>query len=224
MAGTFEYRLADGTRVPSVTTILSRFKNPRALMIWAHKQGLAGIDINKVRQEAADSGTLTHRMVEEYLAGRNPYAVLKDAPANIRRASELGFESFTTWADQTQLRVMATEVRLVSELHRYGGTMDANIITINGKRCVGDWKTSNALYPEMLMQIAAYAHLWNENHPDEPIDGGGVIVRFAKTEDGEVGQRDFEYRYFGDLDDPLEMFLTLRKAYELDKKLQQRMR
>jgi hypothetical protein len=42
--GRGKYRLADGTRVPSVTEILSRFKEGGALIHWAWRLGMEGED------------------------------------------------------------------------------------------------------------------------------------------------------------------------------------
>lgn len=58
------YRLKDGTRVPSVTTIISRFKESGGLVHWAWQLGIDGKDYRKVRDEAADAGTLAHALLE----------------------------------------------------------------------------------------------------------------------------------------------------------------
>ena len=51
---------------------------------------------------------------------------------------------------------------------------------IGNKRVMGDYKTTASLYPEHLIQVAAYAKLWDEHHPDQPIDGGFYILRFSR--------------------------------------------
>lgn len=68
------YRV-DGKRVPSVTTILNRFKDSGALMYWAFSQGQAyergEIDgLYSKRDEAAEAGTIAHALVEEFLKGK----------------------------------------------------------------------------------------------------------------------------------------------------------
>jgi len=58
------YYLADGTRVPGVTTIISRFKESGGLMYWAWNEGREGRDYRDTSRTAADAGTLAHALVE----------------------------------------------------------------------------------------------------------------------------------------------------------------
>jgi hypothetical protein len=97
------------------------------------------------------------------------------------------------------------EKPLVSELHRYGGTPDAVLRLPDGRLAMGDWKTSNGIYRDYLIQVAAYTILWEENG-NEPITGGYHICRFSKE------FPDFEHRYYGELEGAKELFLMLRKA------------
>jgi hypothetical protein len=205
------YFLADGTRVPGVTTILGRFKDAGPLMRWAWEEGRAGRDYRETRQAAADAGTIAHAMVEAEIHGR-PF-VMPEVPEDIRAKAQQAYATYREWAAQTKLQPIATEVRLVSETHRYGGTLD--VILVGGRRLLGDWKTSNAVYGEYLLQLAAYGALWNEHHPQEPIEGF-QLMRFSKQ------HPDFEARFFAELDAAWEMFLALRRAYELDKKVKER--
>ena len=62
------YELPDGTKVPGVTTVLGVLNKP-ALIIWANRLGLQGIDSSKYRDEMADIGTLAHQMIVDYFKG-----------------------------------------------------------------------------------------------------------------------------------------------------------
>ena len=64
------YKTKDGKRVPSVTTITGRFKESGGLIWWAWDLGIQGIDYRKVRDSAADAGTLAHAMICEKHAGK----------------------------------------------------------------------------------------------------------------------------------------------------------
>src|ERR1700761_7307502 len=116
------YFLADGTRVPSVTTVLSRFKESGALMNWAWKQGKAGLDYRVTRDAAADAGTMAHAAMEAWI--RNRPFVFEGDGAIVEKARR-SFGAFLEWSQQTQLRVTETELPLVSEIHKFGGTFDA---------------------------------------------------------------------------------------------------
>ena len=207
------YFLKDGTRVPSVTTVLSRYKEAGGLIHWAWDLGKQGKDYREVRDAAADAGTLAHQMIEQWSQGAQP-SITGD-PEVVKKA-EQAFGAFLEWAGQTHLQIVQSEVSLLSEKHRFGGTLDAMLV--NGKLSLGDWKSANAVYSDNLMQLAAYGILWEENNPDKPITGGFHLMRFSKNEG------DFEHRWFGDLTDARECFLLLRQAYDYDKKLKQRVR
>lgn len=206
------YYLKDGvTRVPSVTTVLGRFKDAGPLMHWAWECGVNGKDYRAERDKAADAGTMAHKAVEDYIRGRT---VTFDGPADVAGRARKSFDAFQEWTRQTQLKVDKTELPLVSEKYRFGGTFDA--ILLGTKRAMGDWKSSNGIYPEYLAQLAAYGQLWSENFPEEPIDGGFHLLRFDKT------YGDFTHKHWGELDAGWTYFLSLRQAYECDKELKAR--
>jgi hypothetical protein len=117
------------------------------------------------------------------------------------------------WQEASQFKITWTERQLVSEKHRFGGTPDA-FGTLNNLPVLIDWKSSNGIYADYLLQLAAYAELIRENDGIEV--QGHYLCRFSK-EDG-----DFSVHFFPDLNDALRMFLLLREAYELDKAVRKR--
>lgn len=211
------YYAADGKRVPGVTTITGRWKESGGLIHWAWELGREGRDYRQERDAAANAGSIAHDMIEAYLLGEDYALPAGTEPALIERA-EKGYAQFRAWWGQTVQEVVATETPLVSERHRFGGTPDAIFRAADGRLAIGDWKTSNAIYHDMLVQVAAYAVLWDEHYPHEPITGGAHICRFSKE------HADFEHRYFGDIAEAREQFLRLRAAYEADKRLKKRVR
>lgn len=210
------YRL-DGKRVPGTTTIAGVVKESGGLIHWAWKLGMDGIDYRSVRDSAADAGTLAHAMVEASLSKNDPEAALSGAEDGVADAARRAFKSYQQWARGSALEVLAQEVSLVSREYRYGGTLDA-VGWVNGELCLLDWKSSNALYADYLLQIAAYKHLWDENNPKDVIGGGFHLCRFSK----EYG--DFEHRFFEDLADAWEAFKHAREIYDLMNKLKKRVR
>jgi hypothetical protein len=174
---------------------------------------MAGIDYRDARDSAASAGTLAHALVEGDIRGvPSPQVPLTDEQTKALKA----FENYKEWAAQTQLTPVKTETRLISERHKYGGTIDAMLV--GGKLSLGDWKTSNAVYPDYLIQLAAYGLLWTENFPDQPIEGGYHLLRFSKD------TADFVHYHFGELDEAAEAFLLMRRLYDLDKVLRARVR
>jgi hypothetical protein len=81
-----------------------------------------------------------------------------------------------------------------------------------------DWKNSaSGPHIDWLIQLAAYAILWEENHSDDPIDGGFHLCRFSKD------NADFHHHYWSELDLGKKQFLLLVEAYKNDKELRKRL-
>lgn len=233
------YRTADGQRCPSVTTICNRFKESGGLIHWANTiarepllearhllaQVLAGqtqtesiarfiaratedtFDYRLVRDKAADAGAVAHEMFDCFVRKIEfdpaPYA------APIVRMAKPAFEAGAEWAAQSRYEVVETEVALVSETHRFGGTRDG--ILVSGKRAIADVKTSRAIYPEMLLQIAAYGIL-DEEH-GHTIDGGYHLLKFSKQEHLGDPVR-FAHFYWDQLDTARRAFIRARSLYD----------
>lgn len=212
--GTQPYRTQDGKRVPGVTTILSRFKESGGLLHWAWEQGRDGKDYRESRDAAADAGTCAHAMVEADIYGASFDAA--DYPEDILSSAKGAFDGYSAWKNQTKLQVVESEVPLVSEVYAYGGTMDA--VSIHDGLALLDWKTSNGVHVDYVLQLAAYGQLWNEAHPDRPLVGGYHLIRFGKPKHLS-DPVSFEHRFWSSLDIALEQFIILRKAYELDKRV-----
>jgi len=208
------YLNAAGKPVPSVTQVISRFKDSGGLIWWAWNEGREGRDFRETQGAAASAGTLAHKMVECEIRGQ-AFQPNGEPPETLAKASR-AFAMFQEWSRHTQLVPVDTEVKLVSEELQVGGTIDA--VSILDKVALLDWKASNAVYVDYLIQIAAYGALWNEHNPDRPITGGYHLVRFSKDEG------DFSQHYFSDLSDALESFKLMRRLFDLDKKLKARVK
>lgn len=204
----------DGEKVPGVTTILSRFKESGALMYWAWKQGTEGKDFRETKQAAADAGTLAHDMVEHDIYGQ-AFDLSGYDQATVQKAQG-AFNAYKEWKQQTNLSIAEAECSLTSRHHRFGGTIDA--LFVQERLALGDWKTSNGIYADYLLQLGAYALLWEENYPDRPIEGGFHLLRFSKQADPS-DPVSFSHHYWSQLDVAKEQFLHLLEAYKLDKRI-----
>ena len=164
------YRLADKTIVPGVTTILGLMAKP-ALVPWANKLGLQGIDVSKYVDDKADIGTLGHAMVTDKLSGVETDT--KDYSENQISKAENCALSFWSWEKEHPIEeVFFVERPLVSEAHRFGGTLDI-YAKINGRREIIDLKTGSGIYPEHTWQVATLKVLLEEN--GFPVDGTRII-------------------------------------------------
>jgi hypothetical protein len=208
----------DGEKVPGVTTIIGRFKESGALLFWAFEQGKAAergeiSNLYDKRDEAASAGTLAHAMVEAHIKNE-PLPKIPDD--SIGEQAQQGYENYLHWQEDNRIQVLYQEEELVSREYRFGGCPDAVGIDSRGGLCIIDWKTSNGVYADYLIQVAAYQQLWEENHPDKPITGGFHLLRFSKE------HADFAHHYWSELEDAWKLFKLYRKAYDLDKTLKKR--
>jgi hypothetical protein len=212
------YRTADGEVVPGVTTVLGVIEKP-ALMKWAWECGMAGEDYRKSRDKAASIGTLAHWLVECHLRGLEP-DTSEFAAADIGKA-ENAVLKFMGWWEGAGYRLLASELQLVHEVEKYGGTLDILAVRRDGGVVLVDIKTSKAIYPEYFRQVAAYGELYEFSRPfDErlTLDGKSppplseyAIVRIGK----EADDGDFEVQSRTDLTAHLATFraaLTLYRA------------
>lgn len=209
------YVAADGQKIPGTTTVIGRFKESGGLIHWAWKLGTEGKNYREVSGDAASAGTIAHDMVECFIR-KKEFVAPPGTTEDVMGKASVAFGAFLEWADTTKLETVETETRMVSEKYRYGGTLDAMLI--RGKLSLGDWKTSNSLYSDYLIQLAAYKNLWEENHPDRPVLGGLHLIRFDKI------HGDFTHRWFSELDEAWRSFVLMRELYDIDKRLKERVR
>lgn len=211
-----------GIALPSVTTIIGRFKDSGGLLFWAFKKGmtygLAGESAAKLYDDtgALDAGTVAHDMVEAHINGRPMPPEPKGHPDAVAKGVA-AFKTFLKWQDMTKLKLRHTEVSLISEKYKYGGRLDA-IGVVGNELVLCDWKTSNAVYLDYTLQLAAYALLWEESYPDHPLVGGFHLLRFAKEEG------DFGHHFFPKLDQEKVAFLKMRELYDLVKSCEKRVK
>lgn len=201
------YKAADGKRVPGTTTITGLLNKP-FLITWANRLGLEGIDSTKYRDEAASIGTLAHEMVQAHLQG-----VELDTSTFSQRDIDLAENaliSFYDWEKNHTIEPIICEIPLVSEKHRYGGTVDC-YCKLDGVPTLLDFKTGKAIYPEMFFQLSAYEELLNEHgYPVEQ----RRILRIGREE-----SEGFEEQGFQDTTKYFELFKNLLNVYYLKKEL-----
>lgn len=207
----------DGNRVPGVTTILGLLNKP-ALVGWAGKlcaeagwrAAKAGEPIprwNDVcygqRDKAAADGTAAHDLFERYLNGEDVQRTEQDSDGAWK-----AFENAKAWKEglAIQFEVWPHERPMVSPSMGFGGTPDA-IARQGNAVALADWKTGG-VYPEQVIQLAAYRHLLQECEGIEVT--GCHLVRFHRE------HGDFHHHHYADdaLDLGWECFAQLVPLYK----------
>lgn len=193
-------------RLPSVTTVLNVGNingKWNALMGWQKRLLLQGIDPDKARDEAADIGTLAHAMIEEHLGG--PKVDLKDySKRNIGQAST-AYAAYIDWESQHDLKVIATEQALTHPRLRYGGTADL-ICELNNEFTLIDFKSSNNVYADHVIQLSAYRELVQIKYKKPPKTW---ILHLGKETPS------FADHYYADLKKFWEAFKLCLKLYKM---------
>lgn len=121
-------------------------------------------------------GTEVHTAIEVLLNG----GIASSGPEAYK-----AIETFRLWFNQNKPKVLATERIVYSKELDYAGTYDA-LLEIDGKVILADVKTTNAsrtaplgIYPEMFLQLAAYARAHHEENPLEQISDV-MVIRVGK--------------------------------------------
>jgi len=199
------YKLEDGTKIPGVTTVLGILNKP-ALVIWANRLGLQGIDSSKYRDAMGEVGTLAHQMIVDYF--NKVETDTSDYSSNQIELAENCLLSFWEWEKGHKIEVIMAEKQLISTEYGFGGTIDC-FCNLDGQPTLLDFKTGKAIYPEMLYQLAAYEQLLAE---DGKLIEVSRVLRIGRDED-----EGFEERLMGDTSKHLELFKHCLAIYNLQK-------
>jgi hypothetical protein len=181
----------NGIWYPSVSTIISSKPAPW-LDAWREKWGSRA---TRKMEIAAAIGTALHDCVEQYL-DRGYYAANIPKYRSCERRVYDMMRSWIVWAESIDGIVDHTEMKVISKTHVYSGTFDW-VGKIGKKHVLGDWKTGSRIYPEMALQLSAYAEAYNEMIGSKIKDG--LIVHVSKdkphfkvtTKEFKLGKRIF---------------------------------
>ena len=215
MATRVPYVTSTGEVVPSVTTIIGRFKESGALLWWANQAGLQGKTLEEARAPAMTAGTMAHDLVECAITDQPMPELIGDTDT-IEKA-RAAFSVYEKWRSITHLEIKRAEVSLASDRHRFGGRLDA-IGVHDNELCLLDWKVANSVHADYILQLAAYGILWQENYPEEPLAGGYHLLRFSKE------QGDFSHHYYPKLEAEKEAFLAMVDLYRRMKEIEKRVK
>jgi hypothetical protein len=129
-------------------------------------------------EEAGAIGHTAHNWIEQYIKSvlkgddSRKLELLANMPRD-ERASNACIAALD-WMQRHNVRWISTERKIYSRQYRYAGTLDGlcQVDSCDDPQCcphpfkdrltVSDWKTSNYLYMEFLMQTAAYQQAYNE--------------------------------------------------------------
>ena len=205
------YKNSKGEKLVSVTTVLSVINKP-AIPAWANKLGFEGINYFEELQRTAKIGSLVHAICEFYTA-KTPIEWEKYTKEEIKKGCTISKRFFEFVSLQDEFEPILSEGAFASDKYGFGGTVDA-IARLNGKITLLDYKTSGAIYDEMIAQVSAYKLLAEEKgYKIEQV----IILRFGREE-----AEGYEYREISkkELKQGLKVFKSALKLYKEKKELE----
>lgn len=202
----------DGKPLHGVTTVLSIVAKP-ALIQWSANEAVTYIknsldeegvflpDVDwktvlkeaktahrRKKEDAGQKGTNVHAEIEQYIK-----LMIADQGGVAHKMNEEKSEQvqkFIDWAVDKKVKFLSSEQQMFSATHWLAGTADFTCI-LDGKKYIGDLKTSSGIYYEYWMQTAAYRMMLEEM--GEKDYHGSIIVRCGKDGSFEVKEHfDFE--------------------------------
>ena len=154
----------ENLELESVTTVLRVINRP-GLNDWRVKLGREESD--RLRDQGGDIGRMAHeaglRLFKGHGYGSFEWSLLGHPNPEDERARN-AVRALDLLRRERDLVPMAAEAFVWSRIYGYAGTLDLAADNGDGTVDIYDWKTSNAIYPEAWLQLAAYAVAWEECH------------------------------------------------------------
>lgn len=189
---------------PSVTTRLDGGtpKDP-FLLNWIKSKGE---DADRIKQEAAERGSIIHKLTEQYDMGMEIDARGEDGNPRFTTSEWKQFERYVAFSDKFKPEIIFNEYNLVSPILKTGGTCDRylkltyeegtpkNKQTVT-KRLIVDIKSSNQIQPEYFVQVNVYRKMHEELFPEHPVDDVAILWLNSKKrtdKEGELGGKGWE--------------------------------
>lgn len=167
------YKLADGTSVPGVSTVVSVLGDANALARWAWRLGKDGKNYDSVLSDAAKSGTLAHDKVEAAIRAQD----IPVGEGSTETEASQSLKAFDTWRVTKKGLVVPLETPLTSETYRCGGTPDALYLCEDSFPYLLDWK-SGRVWNKHFAQMGGYSLLLKDTRGIHV--AGALVVQLDK--------------------------------------------
>lgn len=213
----------NGVVIDSVTSITGLIDKSKPLMLWAERiareyveQVIAegeelsyqhvetAITLHRAKkQEGADIGTAVHNWIQEWIALSPKKRTSLEMPEDSSVLN--GVIAFLSWVNNEKIKFVENERLVYSKKYNYVGKMDNAYYAGKSKELfIGDFKTSNHVGAEAVLQTVGYAIAYAEETGAEV---KGLAIQHLSKKDGLLRV----YRF--DLEKELvEGFIALRRA------------
>mgnify|MGYP001563776596 CR=1 FL=1 len=161
---------------------------------------------NEKKEEAADIGSQVHAFAQNYALHQLKRGELPQITDDMPIGVINGISAFLTWVDENHVEFIDVEKLVYSKQHDYVGLADA-VAKVHGLLTMIDYKTSNGIYFEHIMQVSAYREAYNEEFGD--LIKYSVILKFNKS-NGELETKQIEMGEHIDSFEAFKAALTLK--------------
>tara|TARA_R110000824_G_scaffold85276_4_gene212070 strand:+ start:1906 stop:2691 length:786 start_codon:yes stop_codon:yes gene_type:complete len=213
------YYQRNGEFYPSITYVLGTYPKGKFFEDWLKKVGYSSEYIVK---KAAEQGTQTHEMIEDYLNGKEMNFLSTDGYPKYDPLVWQMFLRFVDFWEEYNPILIEAEVHLFSDELKVAGTCDMVCeIEIDGKNelWIIDFKTSNHLQTTYDLQTAVYAKCYEECY-GKTVDRCGVLwlkSNKRKPSQGKIQGKNWEmYESSRTQEENLDIFKTVKKLFDLE--------
>jgi|TARA_B110000977_G_scaffold139372_1_gene176896 hypothetical protein len=209
------YYQRNGDYYPSITYVLGAYPKGKFFEDWLKKVGYAS---EHIVRKAANQGTETHEMIEDYLNGKELKFL---TPSGQPKYDTLVWQMFLRFVDfweEYNPKLIETEVHLFSDELKVAGTCDM-VCEIDDKLWVIDFKTSNHLQTTYDLQTAVYGKCYEECYGKKADHYGVLWLKSSKRgpKKGKIQGKGWEmYESKRTQEENLDIFHTVKKLFDLE--------
>ncbi len=213
------YYRRNGEYYPSITYVLGAYPKGKFFEDWLKKVGYAS---EHIVRKAADQGTQTHEMIEEFLNGEELNFL---SPSGNPQYDPLVWQMFLRFVDfweEYNPKLIETEVHLFSDEIKVAGTCDMVCeIEIDGKTelWIIDFKTSNHLQTTYDLQTAIYGKCYEECYGKTADRYGVLWLKSSKRgpKEGKIQGKGWEmYESKRTQKENIDIFMTVKRLFDLE--------
>ena len=213
------YYRRNGDYYPSITYVLGSYPKGKFFEDWLKKVGYAS---EHIVRKAANQGTETHEMIEEFLNGEELNFL---SPSGNPQYDPLVWQMFLRFVDfweEYNPKLIETEVHLFSDEIKVAGTCDMVCeIEIDGKTelWIIDFKTSNHLQTTYDLQTAIYGKCYEECYGKKADRYGVLWLKSSKRKAaaGKIQGKNWEmYESKRTQEENVDIFMTVKRLFDLE--------
>ena len=209
------YYQRNGDFYPSITYVLGSYPKGKYFEDWLKKVGYAS---EHIVRKAANQGTETHEMIEDYLNGKELNFLSKSGHPQYDTLVWQMFLRFVDFWEEYKPELVETEVHLFSDEIKVAGTCDM-VCEIDGELWIIDFKTSNHLQTTYDLQTAVYGKCYEECYGKKADRYGVLWLKSSKRgpKDGAMQGKGWEmYESKRTQDENIDIFKTVKRLFDLE--------